>query len=89
MTAPELQAQVNAAHRYEALFVPALFGQWAALLADTARIRHGQRVLDVACGTGIVARTVFDRDVVEFHATGATRQRGRESRSQQQGLLHS
>jgi SAM-dependent methyltransferase len=31
-------------------------------LVDCARIRHGQSVLDVACGTGVVARTA--RDVV-------------------------
>jgi SAM-dependent methyltransferase len=29
-------------------------------LVDCARIRHGQSVLDVACGTGVVARTARD-----------------------------
>ena len=42
---------------YEDLFVPALFGQWATQLVDCARVRRGQSVLDVACGTGVVART--------------------------------
>ena len=42
---------------YEDQFVPALFGQWATQLVDCARVRRGQSVLDVACGTGVVART--------------------------------
>jgi ubiquinone/menaquinone biosynthesis C-methylase UbiE len=52
---------VEAAERYEAMFVPALFAEWAPRLADAAGITPGQAVLDVACGTGIVARTVADR----------------------------
>jgi hypothetical protein len=43
-----LKAQIDAAKAYEALFVPALFGQWATKVADTAQIKSGQRVLDVA-----------------------------------------
>lgn len=50
------------AQAYDELFVPALFGQWAPQLVDCARVRQGQSVLDVACGTGVVARTA--RDVV-------------------------
>ncbi|MBD3641457.1 MAG: class I SAM-dependent methyltransferase [Marinobacter sp.] len=46
---------------YEQLLVPALFGQWAAPVAEVAAIREGQRVLDVACGTGALARTVAQR----------------------------
>jgi len=49
-----------AAERYEATFVPALFAEWAPRLVDLAAIRPGHAVLDVACGTGIVARTVAD-----------------------------
>lgn len=46
---------------YEQLLVPALFEEWTNWLADAAEIRRGQHVLDVACGTGILARTVADR----------------------------
>ena len=49
------------AEAYEELFVPALFAQWAPLMIDIARIQEGQRVLDVACGTGVVARAAADR----------------------------
>ena len=49
------------AEAYEKLFVPALFAQWAPLMVDIARIADGQRVLDVACGTGVAARTAADR----------------------------
>jgi ubiquinone/menaquinone biosynthesis C-methylase UbiE len=49
------------AEAYEKLFVPALFAQWAPLLIDIAKIEKGKRVLDVACGTGIVARAAADR----------------------------
>jgi len=48
------------AQAYEDLFVPALFGQWAPHLVDCARVRDGQSVLDVACGTGVVARAARD-----------------------------
>ena len=44
------------AHAYEDLFVPALFAQWVPTLLETAEVTAGQHVLDVACGTGVVAR---------------------------------
>jgi len=56
MTTPQLQEQIAAARAYEDLFVPALFRQWAPLLAKVAHVGPGNRVLDVACGTGILAR---------------------------------
>lgn len=58
MSEPTLEAQIDAASAYEGLFVPALFGQWAPKVADAAQIQPGQRVLDVACGTGVLAREV-------------------------------
>ena len=54
------QVTRDAADVYEEYFLPALFQQWAPRLADAAQIRPGQRVLDVACGTGVLAREVAD-----------------------------
>jgi SAM-dependent methyltransferase len=54
------QLTVEAAEAYEADFVPAFFAQWAPALCAAAGIGRGHRVLDVACGTGIVARTAAD-----------------------------
>ena len=61
MSEPTLQAQINSANAYDALLVPALFGQWAPKVADAAQIQSGQRALDVACGTGILARELASR----------------------------
>jgi ubiquinone/menaquinone biosynthesis C-methylase UbiE len=55
------QVNRNAAEIYEEFFIPALFQEWAGRVADVAHIQTGQRVLDVACGTGILARTVSNR----------------------------
>ena len=70
MTETTLKAQIEAANAYEALFVPALFGQWTGKVADVARIRSGQRVLDVACGTGVLAIEVASRAGATGHVTG-------------------
>jgi SAM-dependent methyltransferase len=51
----------DAAEFYESTFVPALFGDWARRLVDAAELAAGQSVLDVACGTGVVARAAADR----------------------------
>jgi SAM-dependent methyltransferase len=55
------QVSGNAAEVYEEFFVPALFREWAIRVADAADIQPGWRVLDVACGTGILARTIAER----------------------------
>lgn len=48
------QVTASAAEIYDSFFVPALFQQWAEPVADAAWITVGQRVLDVACGTGVL-----------------------------------
>jgi ubiquinone/menaquinone biosynthesis C-methylase UbiE len=55
------QLSVQAAEVYESKFVPAIFGEWAPHLVEAAGVAPGQTVLDVACGTGVVARTAADR----------------------------
>jgi ubiquinone/menaquinone biosynthesis C-methylase UbiE len=46
----------NAAESYERYFVPAIGEPSAQRLLATARLKPGERVLDVACGTGIATR---------------------------------
>jgi ubiquinone/menaquinone biosynthesis C-methylase UbiE len=48
----------DAAAIYEEWFVPAVFAPLAREVLDHTDIPAGARVLDIACGTGIVARTV-------------------------------
>ena len=55
------QIPLEAAEAYEEKFVPALFAEWAPHLIAASDLSAGQSVLDVACGTGIVARTAADQ----------------------------
>lgn len=64
------QVSDDAAVVYEQKFVPALFGQWGPAVADAAAISDGDRVLDVACGTGVLAREAAARVGVGGRVTG-------------------
>jgi ubiquinone/menaquinone biosynthesis C-methylase UbiE len=55
------QATRSPADVYDEQFVPALFRQWGPVLCDAAKIAPGQRVLDVACGTGALTVAVAER----------------------------
>jgi SAM-dependent methyltransferase len=55
------QVSNDAAIVYEQKFVPALFGSWPPAVADAAGIQPGDHVLDVACGTGVLAREAAKR----------------------------
>ena len=50
------QITAEAAAVYENFFVPALFGQFAPWLVELSGAGPGGKVLDVATGTGVVAR---------------------------------
>jgi ubiquinone/menaquinone biosynthesis C-methylase UbiE len=66
----DLQSQINSARAYDALFVPALFGQWVGEVANAAQLKVGQSVLDVACGTGVLASEVASRVGAEGRVAG-------------------
>jgi SAM-dependent methyltransferase len=55
------QVTRDAADVYEEFFVPALFLEWAAPVSDAGAISSGLTVLDVACGTGVLAREAMGR----------------------------
>lgn len=55
------QVTSSAAEIYESFFVPALFGQWPDRLLDIAGLSATDDVLDVGCGTGVLARAAAHR----------------------------
>jgi ubiquinone/menaquinone biosynthesis C-methylase UbiE len=55
------QVEGDAAASYERLLVPALFDGLAANVVESANLAPGARVLDVACGTGVVSRAAATR----------------------------
>ena len=61
----------NPAEHYERYFVPAIAAPLATTLVAAANLRSGERVLDVACGTGIVARLSADHVGAAGRVAGA------------------
>jgi ubiquinone/menaquinone biosynthesis C-methylase UbiE len=58
----DLNKLKETATHYENLMVPALFVSSSERLLDEAGVKPGDRILDVACGTGIVARNALKRN---------------------------
>jgi ubiquinone/menaquinone biosynthesis C-methylase UbiE len=55
------QVAGSAPEVYERELVPAVFGPWAPILLELAYPKPGDRVIDIACGTGVVARIAAAR----------------------------
>jgi SAM-dependent methyltransferase len=53
---PDQPIDTTAAEAYERHMVPGMFRHWTELLVRIAAPQPGEKVLDVACGTGIGAR---------------------------------
>jgi ubiquinone/menaquinone biosynthesis C-methylase UbiE len=65
-----VELRESPAEIYERYMVPGIFGHWALELLDLAGPRPGERVLDVACGTGIVARQAAEQVGRSGHVVG-------------------
>lgn len=64
------QVTGSAAEVYQRELVPAIFGPWAPRVVALAAPAAGERALDVACGTGVVARLVAERVGPEGQVAG-------------------
>jgi len=67
---PETLNEADPAEIYEQQFVPALFARWGPVVAEHAAVAPGQRLLDVACGTGVLAIAAAERVGERGEVTG-------------------
>jgi ubiquinone/menaquinone biosynthesis C-methylase UbiE len=69
------QLDGSAPELYEKYLVPAITQKWADDLVGRAQPSAGEEVLDVACGTGVVARSA-SRCMLHGHVTGLDLNKG-------------
>ena len=69
------QLDGSAPELYEKYLVPAITTKWADDLVGRAKPSAGEEVLDVACGTGVVARAA-SRYMLRGHVTGLDLNKG-------------
>jgi ubiquinone/menaquinone biosynthesis C-methylase UbiE len=64
------QLSGSASEAYERYIVRAFMRVWTDALLDVAKVAAGTRILDVACGTGVVARQAASRLGKHGHVVG-------------------
>jgi ubiquinone/menaquinone biosynthesis C-methylase UbiE len=69
------QLDGSAPELYQKYLVPAITTKWAEDLVGRAQPQAGEAVLDIACGTGVVARLVGER-MAQGHVTGLDLNKG-------------
>ena len=63
------QLDGNAPELFQRYLVPAIAAKWAEDIVDRARPQAGEQILDIACGTGVVAR-LASRRISQGQVTG-------------------
>ena len=66
----QFQLSGNSAELYQRFVVPYNFSHWAQELVRVADLKPGERVLDAACGTGVVARLAAEMVGTNGQVTG-------------------
>jgi ubiquinone/menaquinone biosynthesis C-methylase UbiE len=64
------QLSDNAAENYEQISARYILGPWAQVLVSASELKSGEKILDLACGTGIVSRAAAEQLGVSGHITG-------------------
>ncbi|MDH3449581.1 MAG: class I SAM-dependent methyltransferase [Gammaproteobacteria bacterium] len=64
------QVSADAAKIYDEFYLPALFEEWCPRVVEAAGIRQGQQVVDVACGSGVLALKALEHTGLEGSVVG-------------------
>jgi ubiquinone/menaquinone biosynthesis C-methylase UbiE len=64
------QVSEEAAKVYEEGWVPALFQEWCPRVIETANIKPGHHIIDIACGTGVLSIAAYEHIAPEGTIVG-------------------